>query len=177
MSDLFPAAPSIFPSDDGGEALMPQFLANLLNWIASQSAQPDPMQIDRREPTPSELAFFQQTGTPGYAAPDNRVVLNPSPPDGVNSDAVAQNEAFRVFLRERYKDQPAFLPPLAPQQRTSLPKSYQAADPFDQRATILARQYSGDPTGGQSTALQRQFIDNMRGRFVLSPPAPGPFGR
>jgi len=117
-----------------------------------------------REPTESELAFFKRTGVPGYAAPDNAVVLNPSPPQGVNMDAVAKNEAARVFMRQNPDAAPKF--GLTDEQSSLLSgTTYKGADPLDRRSTIAARLLSGDPSGGTPTPEQAAYLRMLRAKM------------
>jgi hypothetical protein len=128
--------------------------------------QDEKMNINTRPPSRSELDFFVRSQVPGYAADDGNVVFAPIPMTGVNFDAVGQNEAARQFMRAQNFSENQ-LPVLSDSQRDALSgTSYSDASPIDRRSTILARIFSGDPSGGTPTPEQRNFIENnLRGRF------------
>jgi len=120
-----------------------------------------PFGMTERAPSASELDFFRRTGVPGYAASDDRVVMNPSPAEGVNYDAVRQNEAARIFMRQNQDYQPGF--GLTDEQNQFLGKTgYAGAPDADRQATIAARIYSGDPSGGVPTPEQQQFVKRLQ---------------
>lgn len=117
-----------------------------------------------RQPTPSEYKFFfENSGVPGYAAPDNRVVFNPfTLPDPRMRQAIMANELARIAMRTG----------LIPQYGGGLTRSqnqtlnalpyYQTASQQDRINTIMARLLSGDPTGGKGTREQREYVDRLR---------------
>ncbi len=130
-----------------------------------------------REPTQSELEFFRKNpNVSGYAASDNKVVLNPFATGTVKSK-VFQNEATRLFLRG--KDVPLFK--LTPDQQERF-ATYGSEDPKGQqrniRETILARILSEDRSAGETTKEQRSLaadllknikaLETRKGKTVLT---------
>jgi hypothetical protein len=114
-----------------------------------------------RDPTKSEREFFlKNPGIPGYASEDGRVVMNPdtslSPEE---QQAVQQNEWARIQMR-----QPGMAPKfnLSAEQASTLNglPHYDTASDEDRRSTIAARLYSGDPSGGQATPEQQEYLSN-----------------
>lgn len=113
-----------------------------------------------RNPTPSEHEFFfNNRDVPGYAAPDNHVVFNPYVMmDPRMKQAIMANEMARIAMRTglmpQYKD------PLTQQQQQLVQSNrvYGKADPQTQRDTMMARMYSGDPSGGTPNDLQAQYL-------------------
>jgi hypothetical protein len=116
---------------------------------------------------PGEAAYFEQhPNVAGMASDDNRVVLNPSVTDPNAQKAVYTNEAARLYMRQH--GTPDF--ELTPEQRAGLAGTpYEIAPPEAQRATILGRILSGDPSGGNATPEQRQLADEMLGRVRAMP--------
>lgn len=112
---------------------------------------------ERRTPYSSELDYFQDNPqVAGMAAEDNSVILNPwtnlSPTE---FDAVAQNEASRIYMRKN--GYPAF--DLTPEQQAFLANTpYGNAPEHERKATIAARILSGDPTSGTPTAQQIEYV-------------------
>lgn len=126
--------------------------------------------IERRQPTEAERQFFfKRRDVPGYAASDNRFVLNPySALSAKELRAVALNEAARIHIRTNPDLKPNF--DLTKEQRDNLSGAdYKNAPPADRLATIAARLLSGDPTGGDPTAAQIKFIEKLRGAMGLGP--------
>lgn len=120
-----------------------------------------------RPPYPSESTFFKvnpQVG--GMAAQDNRVVMNPhSPLSATEKQAVAANEAIRLFMRNiGYSPNFAVTPE---QQRRFLGSAYQS-DPAALRQTLIARMLSGDPSAGQPTFEQDREARNI-GQMIRDP--------
>ena len=110
----------------------------------------------RNDLFPGEQSYFQSNPhVAGMAAETGDVILNPFSPPGVNHDAVAQNEAFRLHLRENKLD-PAF--DVTDEQRNSFSGTAYANDDTALRATIAARIYSGDPSA-KATPQQQQWVD------------------
>jgi len=117
--------------------------------------------IPVRKPYKSELDFFNKTGIPGYAAADDRVVLNPNAENNVNMDSIHKNEASRIIMRTR----PDMVPPLdLTDEQTGFldATTYKAASPEQRAATIMARLISGDNTGGAPTSNQLEFMNRLR---------------
>jgi hypothetical protein len=117
--------------------------------------------IPTREPYPLEAEFFKRSGVPGYAAEDNRVVLNP----GILSDpnmvkALSMNEAARVWMRNNNLT-PNF--GITPQQNQFFANTpYGTAPEQTRRETLAARLLSGDPSAGTATPEQEAFVKRLR---------------
>ena len=115
-----------------------------------------------RYPTDSEMAFFQRSGVPGYAAEDMAVVLNPESsltPD--ERAALAHNEASRLWMRET-GFQPQFTP--SAEQVASFAGTPYATNKNAMLETLLARLLSGDPSAGiPSQKMQTEADAVQRG--------------
>ena len=111
-----------------------------------------------RDPFDSERSYFRQNpNVAGMAAEDGRVTLNPySRLTAQQQDAVARNEAARLYIRDRKLD--FDFDPTHEQQRSFAGTAY-ANDPYNMRATILARIISNDPSAGQVTPRQQEWAD------------------
>ena len=119
-----------------------------------------PFGVKQRAPTPSEMSFFKRSEIPGYAADDGFVVLSPSPAPNVNTEAVARNEAARVFMRQNKDFSPNFK--LTPAQESFLNGTeYARASTAQRRETIAARIFSGDPSAQQPTEEQLGFVRRL----------------
>jgi len=144
------------------ESQQAQSTSNLPFGVKTSDVRDSPFKVSTRSPTSSELDFFKRTNVPGYAASDNKVVLNPNPPQGVNMQAVALNEAARIFMRQNKMFNPDFK--LTAEQTKFLDStSYKNANSFERRATIAARILSGDPSAEKPTSAQIDFVDRLRG--------------
>lgn len=126
-----------------------------------------PMGIEQRQPFPSEAEFFRANPhVGGMAAEDDRVVLNPfSSLSPAELRAVAMNEAARIAMRKH--GAPSFY--LTPEQSARF-GSY--GTPEDQRSTVAARILSGDPSAGQSTAQQDDYVRWLRDIMGLNSAGP-----
>ena len=124
-----------------------------------------PLVIQQRAPSDSEKEFFNKSKIPGYAAEDNRIVMNPNDLPGVNKNAVKQNEALRIYVRKTKPD----LPDLTDEQKKKIASNpiYSKADPYDQKATILGRIASGDPSGGKPSKEQEDFVKKAVKKFRI----------
>lgn len=120
-----------------------------------------PKGIELRKPTKSELDFFKKSGVPGYAADDNKVVLNPNA--GLSKkalQALALNESTRIYLRKNPNVIPNF-------ELTSLQKAmldttaYRNASETDRKATVAARVLVNDSSVGIPTEEQRMFASQL----------------
>ena len=116
--------------------------------------------VTERPPVKTEIEFFNRSGVPGYAAQDDRVVLNPSPGAGVNMDAVRTNEALRILMRKEDLPRPTFSLTNEQMKRFSGYGSEQ-----DIRETIAARIATGDPSVPGPTMEQKSFAKQLLGRF------------
>lgn len=105
-----------------------------------------------------EKSFFRANPhIAGMAADDNRVVLNPwSKNSASEQEAVALNEAARVFMRQQ-RLEPGFA--LTPQQEQFFAGTAYEGAPVEKRQTLAARLLSGDPSAGEPTAEQRRWVD------------------
>lgn len=119
-----------------------------------------------RKPFQSESVFFMlNPDTPGMAAEDGQIVLNPSSKlKPAELEAVARNEAARLYMFEN-KIVPTFK--ITPEQFEKFQgSSYDGPDkePF-LKQTILARIVSGDPSAGTITPEQKQAADELLKRL------------
>ena len=126
-----------------------------------------------RDPYPSEMEFFRQNPhIGGYAADDDRVVVNPynrlSP---VENEALIRNESARIFMRRNYSARPtAESFPLTEEQRGY---AYPVAQPpmlpeAALRETMAARVLTGDPGAGQTTPQQARFAEELAARMMMA---------
>jgi hypothetical protein len=115
-----------------------------------------------RKPTFSEQVFFvTNPDTPGMAAEDGKIVMNPASKLLPHErQALARNEAARLFMFEN-KISPEF--DVTPEQAQSF-----RGGPYDgpgneqyMRQTIVARILSGDPSAKNFTPEQKQFADEL----------------
>ena len=119
--------------------------------------------VEERRPYDGELAYFRSNPhVAGMAAEDGRIVMNPfsrlSPEE---ANAVRMNEAARVRMRG---NEPGF--DLTPEQSRYLDSTeYKGASDADRRATIAARILSGDPSAGQPTRQQLDYVRSLRGQM------------
>lgn len=107
---------------------------------------------------PGEDSYFKANPhVAGMAAETNDVILNPYSPPGVNHDAVAKNEAMRLYMRE-HGVTPDFA--VTPQQRDQFAGTAYGSDDAALRQTLAARIYSGDPSAN-ATDEQRAYTDQL----------------
>lgn len=126
-----------------------------------------PKSVGMRRPYPGELEYFRSNPrVSGMATEDGRVILNPfSDLSPQEFQAVAVNEAARLLMRKDRSLSPDF--ELTPEQKKMLEgTSYINTDDIDRKATIAARIFSGDPSGGIPTEQQKQFIERLRKRLM-----------
>lgn len=126
----------------------------------SQAVRPSVFGYPMRSPSESEMAFFERSGIPGYAAEDMAVVLNPNSrlsPD--ERASVAQNEASRLWMREN-QFQPSFTP--SPEQRASFAGTPYEKNPNAMLETLLARLLSGDPSAGVPSQAMQVDADTVK---------------
>ena len=120
-----------------------------------------PFGVKSREPYPSEKDYFKNNiDVTGMATEDNKVIYNQfSELSEEEKEAVGRNEAARIRMRDsRYS--PKFK--LTREQRNFLDSTqYKDASPEDRAATIAARIFSGDPSGGKPTKEQLDFINKL----------------
>jgi hypothetical protein len=109
---------------------------------------------------PGEDEYFKANpNVTGMAADDDKVILNPySKISDKEKEAVMLNEAARVHMRKKLIDAPNY--DLTPEQ-TERFGSY-SKDLNDIRQTIAARILSGDPSAGQPTPAQQEYVSRLR---------------
>jgi hypothetical protein len=111
---------------------------------------------------PGEQSYFQANpNVAGMAAETGDIILNPFSPPDVNQQAVAKNEAARLYLRERGIT-PSF--PVTQQQQNAFQGSAYGSEPGALRETIAGRIYSGDPSA-MATPEQMDWVKRMFGGF------------
>lgn len=139
-------------------------MGNLL--MAGQFDRPaqSPLGVQERVPYPGEVDFFKSSGIPGYAADDDQIVMNPFNRSPVASrDAVRMNEAARVRIRQT--GAPTFdLTPDQTNYLNSIPY-YSTASDQDRKSTMAGRLISGDPSAGQGTPDQQNYVNNLMKMF------------
>jgi hypothetical protein len=119
------------------------------------------MYVDRQPYAGERKYFSANPHVAGMAAEDDKVVMNPfSPLSAEQREAVRRNEMARILMRTNQ----AYAPPPITEDQSALLRgtTYEGARPEDRAATISARQYSGDPSGGSPTAEQAQLLELMR---------------
>lgn len=112
---------------------------------------------------PGEDAYFRQNpSVAGMAADDDRVILNPYSTLGpAEKRAVALNELARIAMRRQPTLGPTFS--LTPEQEAMLAgTTYANAAPQERAATVAARILSQDPSAGQPTREQMEFVAKLR---------------
>jgi len=113
---------------------------------------------------PGEDAYFKNNPhVAGMASESGHVILNPYSSEEVDKDAVYKNELARLYMRGQLPGLGQVRPgsDITQEQLKMLPPEYQSAPAQDQRETIIARQFSGDESGGVPTGDQLAFINAM----------------
>lgn len=114
----------------------------------------------RRQLFPGEQEYFEANPTvSGMAAEDGAIILNPySKLSPKELESVAENEAIRLFMREK-QIYPDFN--VTDEQRKFFKDTPYTKDPVALRQTIVGRILSGDPsisgTSEQKTIAQNIF--------------------
>jgi hypothetical protein len=119
--------------------------------------------IGERTPYDSELKFFKENPNVGgmMAEDEDAIVMNPySSLTKQELDAVRLNERARVLMRR--EGAPSFELTQKQQKMLSSMPFYKEATPEEQKATIAARVLSGDPSAGEPTEEQLQFVKSLR---------------
>lgn len=117
----------------------------------------------RQQLFPGEDSYFKSNPTvTGMAAEDGQVILNPYAGPDVNRDAVAKNEALRLFLRDK-NIEPGYA--LTEQQRGTFAGTPYAKDEAALKASIAARIYSGDPSA-QATPEQSEWVQSFMRQYA-----------
>jgi len=114
----------------------------------------------REQLYPGEEEYFKANPhVTGMAADDDKIIMNPfSTLKDNEKQEVMLNEAARVHLRKKLIDAPNF--ELTPTQKEKF-GSY-SKDPNDIRQTIAARILSGDPSAGDATPEQQEYVAKLR---------------
>jgi hypothetical protein len=114
----------------------------------------------REQLYPGEEEYFKANPhVTGMAADDDKIIMNPfSKLKDNERQAVMMNEAARVHMRNKMIDAPNF--ELTPTQTEKF-GSY-SKDPNDIRQTIAARILSGDPSAGDATPEQQEYVSRLR---------------
>jgi hypothetical protein len=109
---------------------------------------------------PGEESYFKANPhVAGMAADDNKIIMNPfSTLKDNEKQAVMMNEAARVHMRSKLIDAPNY--DLTPTQAEKFAKYSQ--DPNDIKQTIAARILSGDPSAGDVTPAQQEYVSRLR---------------
>ena len=114
-----------------------------------------------RSPYPSEMNYFKQNPlVGGMATEDNKITLNPySGLTRQQNNAIKQNEATRLYLRENGNNYPQFS--LTPEQNNYFNNNLNySQNPVDVQHTILGRILSGD-SSAQNITPQQQDVANQ----------------
>ena len=151
---------------NGLAAALPALTANRNMLNQSFSGLPRGLLSSVRDATPSEMSFFSANPTvSGMASEDNRVVMNQaSNLTPREKQSVALNEYARILMRSNPALVPSFS--LTKKQNEYLDTTlYRGASDSDRAATLAARLVSGDPSAGQPTLEQMQFIEMLRGHI------------
>ena len=115
-----------------------------------------------RKPSFGEQVFFMTNPeTPGMAAEDGQIVMNPnSKLLPLERQALARNEAARLFMFEN-KIVPEFnVTPTQVASFAGTPYGKPGSEPY-MRQTIAARVLTGDPSAKDFTPEQKQFADEL----------------
>ena len=117
---------------------------------------------DVRLPFPGEDKYFiKNPHVAGMAAEDGAITLNPYS-KGVNLDAVAKNEAARLWLRENSVKFPF---DISDSQREYFSGTAYEDDEESMKHTIVGRIISGDPSAGEVSEEQRRWAEWLRKRL------------
>ena len=106
-----------------------------------------------RKPFPGELDFFKKRPeVGGMAAEDDKIILNPySELSPVEQQAIARNEALRIYMRQN-NVAPNF--DLTKSQEKMFAGTEYEKDPVAAKQSILARILSNDPSAKNATLDQ-----------------------
>lgn len=106
-----------------------------------------------------ENYFRSNPNVAGMASESGHVILNPHSPPGVNHEAVARNEALRLYMRDR-NITPSF--GVTDAQRSAFSETAYGSNDDALKQTLAARIYSGDPSA-QATEQQRNWLEVLMG--------------
>lgn len=122
---------------------------------------------DMRKPSKEESDFFKESGVPGYAADDGTIVIDPdSKLTPEQRDALAVNEASRLFMREQgYK----FDFDLTPEQSVQFKDSVYGKPGNENHAksSIIGRIISGDPSALNATQEQLNWAERVKHSLMM----------
>ena len=109
---------------------------------------------------PGEESYFKANPhVAGMAADDDKIIMNPfSTLKDNEKQAVMMNEAARVHMRNKLIDAPNY--ELTPTQAEKF--ATYSKDPNDIKQTIAARILSGDPSAGEVTPAQQEYVSRLR---------------
>lgn len=118
-----------------------------------------------REPFPGELKFFKKRPeVGGMAAEDNKIILNPySALEPKEKEAVARNEALRIFMRQN-SISPEF--DLTKAQEKMFAGTEYEQDQIAAKQSILARILSGDPSAKDATLDQTLEAQKLQDQII-----------
>jgi len=128
--------------------------------IADKKFQQGMQQQQPRALFKSEDDYFKNNPTvTGMATEDGNIIINPySSLTDAEKRAVMVNESARLYMRKMGTPNVS----LTREQESNLAgTSYATGSLQDQRATILARLLSGDPSGGVPTMEQQEALKRM----------------
>jgi len=136
-----------------------------------------------REPEKGELEFFKKRPeVAGMATEDNKIILNPfSKNSPAEQQAVAQNEALRLFMKQQGTN-PEFK--LTDEQNKFFKGTEYEKDQAAAKQTILARILTGDPSAKNATPEQIKAAQALGASIqqlapkeqMMSPMYADPFG-
>jgi hypothetical protein len=114
----------------------------------------------REQLYPGEESYFKKNPhVAGMAADDDKIIMNPfSTLKDNEKQAVMMNEAARVHMRNKLIDAPNY--ELTPTQAKKFAEY--SKDPNDIKQTIAARILSGDPSAGDATPEQQEYVAKLR---------------
>lgn len=113
-----------------------------------------------RKPYQSELDFFKKRPeVAGMATEDFKIILNPfSSNTRDEQNAVAQNEALRLFMREQ-NIVPQFS--LTKKQKSMFKNTEYGSDEDSLKQSIISRYLTGDPSVGDMNQEQKDFAQQI----------------
>jgi hypothetical protein len=114
----------------------------------------------REQLYPGEENYFKENPhVAGMAADDDKIIMNPfSTLKDNEKQAVMMNEAARVHMRSKLIDAPNY--ELTPTQAKKFAEY--SKDINDIKQTVAARILSGDPSAGDATPEQQEYVAKLR---------------
>lgn len=135
-------------------------MGNLLDPLFPEANWPAKMpRIYERSPYEGEVNYFKENpNVAGMATEDEKVIINPFRQfQAGERESVIQNEIARVLMRSGMIARPMF--EITPEQKAKF-ATYGTEQ--DVKETIAARLLSGDPSAGNSTAAQLDFVNKLK---------------